>query len=496
MKGSLFKKHLLISSAIIVASFTIMGIVVCYSVSQYWINDKLSSLTDSARSLSAIASYQTTKQEDNSYAINVNTPYIFNAMAPNIGADAYVVDVSGQVLVSAYVQKNHPTVESIGTDVVTAAMTRGYSNMTKLGGLYTENQYVVGVPLLYAGTDETSIIGAVFLASSAESFRAFRSDIIQMCIIAAIFAAAISFLFSGASTYRLVMPLREMAAAAVAFGKGDFSQRVPVRSHDEMGELAQAFNNMASSLAESENVSRSFVANVSHELKTPMTTIAGFINGILDGTIPADRRDYYLRIVSNEVMRLSRLVRSMLDLSRIDSGKMKLRCSEFDMKEIVFDTMLSFETLINNRHINVDGMEDCADIIVNGDADLMHQVVYNLVENAVKFTNEGGTITVSVFERDRNAHVCIRNTGEGISQEELPLVFDRFYKTDKSRSNDKNGMGLGLYIVRTIIQLHGGEIEVRSQSGEYCEFEFFIPTAAPDAVNRKRKGTDPSNDER
>ena len=126
----------------------------------------------------------------------------------------------------------------------------------------------------------------------------------------------------------------------------------------------------------------------------------------------------------------------------------------------------------------------------------MHQVVYNLVENAVKFTNEGGTITVSVFEKDLNAHVCIRNTGAGISQEELPLVFDRFYKTDKSRSNDKNGMGLGLYIVRTIIQLHGGEIEVRSRENEYCEFEFFVPTGMPEAAGKKnRKGTE-SNDGR
>ena len=496
MKGSLFKKYLLVSSAIILVSFVIMGTVMTYSVSQYWINDKLSTLTDSAKSLSTIASYQTTKQEDNSYAINVNTPYIFNVMAPNIGADAYVVDAKGRILVSAYVQSGHPTPESIGLDAVTMAMTHGYSGITKLGGIYSENQYVVGVPLLYAGTDETTIIGAVFLASSAKSFHAFRSDIVQMCIIAAIFAAAISFLFSGAMTYRLVMPLREMAAAAVAFGKGDFSQRVPVRSHDEMGELAQAFNNMATSLAESENVSRSFVANVSHELKTPMTTIAGFINGILDGTIPEDRRDYYLRIVSNEVMRLSRLVRSMLDLSRIDSGKMKLRCSEFDIMQTVFNTMLSFETLINNRKINVAGMEDCRSVTVRGDADLMHQVVYNLVENAVKFTNEGGTITVSVFEKDLNAHVCIRNTGAGISQEELPLVFDRFYKTDKSRSNDKNGMGLGLYIVRTIIQLHGGEIEVRSRENEYCEFEFFVPTGMPEAAGKKnRKGTE-SNDGR
>jgi signal transduction histidine kinase len=273
----------------------------------------------------------------------------------------------------------------------------------------------------------------------------------------------------------MVMPLREMSAAAVAFGKGDFTRRVPVRGHDEISELAVAFNNMATSLAESENINRSFVANVSHELKTPMTTIAGFINGILDGTIAPAQQKHYLRIVSSEVMRLSRLVQSMLNLSRIDSGKMILRQSEFDLQQVVFDTMLSFEGLITGRNISVEGMEDCQSVRVSGDADLLHQVVYNLVENAVKFTNAGGTITVSLRERNGCAQVIIRNTGAGIAQEELPLVFERFYKTDKSRSNDKNGMGLGLYIVRTIIQLHGGEIEVRSRENEYCEFEFRIP---------------------
>ena len=486
MRSSIFKKYMVLSSSIILVSFVIMGAVISYCMSQYWINDKLDSMTASAQSLSAIASHRAVKTGEDNYTISTNTQYVFSAMAPTLQADAYVVNARGEVVLSAFSQTDASAVGVIDVNVVQQAMQGRYSDVTRLSGVYREDQYVVGVPLVYQGDQEARTIGAVFLASSARSFRSFSGDIIQMCIIAAIFAAALSFMFSGAMTYRMVMPLREMSAAATAFGKGDFTRRVPVRGSDEISELAVAFNNMATSLAESENSNRSFVANVSHELKTPMTTIAGFINGILDGTIPPERHTYYLRIVSSEVMRLSRLVRSMLDLSRIDSGNMKLRQSEFDLQQTVFDTMLSFETLITDRRINVEGMENCQSVRVCGDADLIHQVVYNLVENAVKFTNNGGTITVALWERNGYAHVVIRNTGAGIAQEELPLVFERFYKTDKSRSSDKKGMGLGLYIVRTIIQLHGGKIEVRSRENEYCEFEFSIPATSNGAALKKK----------
>jgi signal transduction histidine kinase len=475
---------MLLSSAIILVSFVIMGTVSSYSLSQYWINDKLESMTGSAESLSSIASHRSMQTGEDSYTISNNAQYVFATMVPTLQADAYVVNACGEVVISAFSQNQVESVQMLDASVVQEAMKGSYSDVTRLS-VYPEDQYVVGVPLVYQNNGQSKVIGAVFLVSSARSFRAFRGDIIQMCIITAIFAAAISFLLSGALTYRMVMPLREMATAAVAFGKGDFTRRVPVRGRDEISELAVAFNNMATSLAESENINRSFVANVSHELKTPMTTIAGFINGILDGTISRAQQNHYLRIVSSEVMRLSRLVQSMLNLSRIDSGKMVLRQSEFDLQQVVFDTMLSFEGLITGRKIEVEGMEECQSVRVVGDADLLHQVVYNLVENAVKFTNEGGTITVSLRERNGNAQVIIRNTGAGIPQEELPLVFERFYKTDKSRSNDKNGMGLGLYIVRTIIQLHGGEIEVRSRENEYCEFEFRIPVQNDNAVWKK-----------
>ena len=174
-----------------------------------------------------------------------------------------------------------------------------------------------------------------------------------------------------------------------------------------------------------------------------MTTIAGFIDGILDGTIPKEQESKYLHIVSDEVKRLSRLVKSMLDLSRIDSGEMKLHPSRFDITHTVVTTLLTFEQKIDEKGIEIRGLEEAAPQEVWGDQDLLHQVVYNLIENAVKFTNEGGYIAVQVSDSIDRTTVVIENSGPGIAPEDLPMIFERFYKTDKSRSRDKNGMGWG-----------------------------------------------------
>lgn len=275
-------------------------------------------------------------------------------------------------------------------------------------------------------------------------------------------------------TADLVRPLRKMVAATQSFSKGDFTVRVPVESYDEIGQLAISFNNMATSLATTEVARRSFTANVSHELRTPMTTIAGFIDGILDGTIPPEKRDDYLKIVSEEIKRLSRLVRSMLNIARIEAGELELRPDLFDVNDTVIRTVFTFEQPLEAKNIEVRGL-DGGKVMVEADPDLIHQVVYNLIENAVKFCNEGGFIDVNYSEDDSYTSVGIRNTGDGIPKDEIPHIFDRFYKADKSRSRDKGGAGLGLHIVRSIVNLHGGDIIVRSVEGEYCEFVFTIP---------------------
>ena len=256
----------------------------------------------------------------------------------------------------------------------------------------------------------------------------------------------------------------------------------------KVAELATALNAMAVSLSSVEGMRRSFVANVSHELKTPMTTIAGFIDGILDGTIPDEKRNYYLKIVSNEVKRLSRLVRSMLDLSRIDSGELKINPVRFDMTEVVCTALLSFERRIDEKRIDIVGLGDCPRMEVQGDFDLLGQVLYNLLDNAVKFTNEGGTIAIHLEKKDGRVYCAVRNSGEGVPSHEMPRLFERFYKSDKSRSLDKNGVGLGLYIVKTVINLHQGEIMVRSVEGEYTEFAFWLPD--PDGAELPKKPAD------
>jgi signal transduction histidine kinase len=232
---------------------------------------------------------------------------------------------------------------------------------------------------------------------------------------------------------------------------------------------------MAKDLATLESSRRSFVANVSHELKTPMTTIGGFIDGILDGTIEKEKEPYYLGIVSDEVKRLSRLVTSMLNMSKIEAGELNIKPSRFDISEQIFKTVLAFEQLIQKKNINILGLDQMKNLYLSADEDMINQVIYNLVDNAVKFTPPLGVIEISAYEENESAVVRIKNSGSGISSEEIGKVFERFYKVDKSRSYDVRGAGLGLYIVKSIIELHGGTISVSSVENMYTEFVFRLP---------------------
>ena len=479
MQKTLFKKYLRMTSLIIAVSFVILSVVMLTFVSNYWQSEKRGLLLKSAQSVAGIAAASTTSVESNIYTIHREWLQTFiTAFSENIDADIMVTDGYGQVLVASYAgdSKVYGT-QKVGSDIMKQVLAGRYASQGTLGGIYSQPYYTVGVPIVVNnnGNGQNAVIGAVFTSYNVHSFNTFRGDIVRVFVLAAIAAFMVAFCAIWLFSYNLVRPLRNMAAAARAFGDGNFSVRVPVTSQDEIGELAIAFNNMAASLASGESVRRNFIANVSHELKTPMTTIAGFIDGILDGTIPAEKQSYYLNIVSQEVKRLSRLVRTMLDLSRIDSGELRLRPARFDLTNTILVALLSFEKAIEDKKLEIRGLENAESLFVDGDPDMIHQVVYNLIENAVKFTNEGGYIEILVVDHPNRTVVSIQNSGQGIAPDELPLIFDRFYKTDKSRSQDKNGMGLGLYIVKTIIRLHGGEITVSSVQNEFCRFEFWLP---------------------
>ena len=490
MKKTLFKKYLRITTAVILVSFFIISVTILLFVSSYWKQEKRSNLENSAVHVAALASHYVyvTDPIQHVYTFMMSNAEIMTSLfAQSAESDIFITDTNGKTILAEYGSRGGDvnTSKPVETSIMKKAMSGRYSAEGTLGGMYHNNYYTVGVPMTVTDSNnKTTVIGAVFASYNAEAFTEFRWTVVKVLFYALLAAFVISFAVVWLFTYRLVKPLRNMASAARSFGEGNFSVRVPVTSCDEIGQLAVAFNNMADSLASSETSSRSFIANVSHELKTPMTTIAGFIDGILDGTIPPEKEKYYLKIVSQEVKRLSRLVRTMLDLSRIDSGALKLRPARFDLTNTILVALLSFEQKIEEKKIEVQGLEDSKSLFVEGDPDMLHQVVYNLIDNAVKFTNEGGFLKISITQGNGRTTVAVENSGPGIAPDELPMVFERFYKTDKSRSRDKNGMGLGLYIVRTIIRLHGGEITVTSEQNKFTRFEFWIPDK-PDKLSKR-----------
>ena len=345
-------------------------------------------------------------------------------------------------------------------------------------GLYDDSRFLTAMPI----QDDTgeSPLGIVIVSVPTADTNAVMKKLATFFLNTALVVVLISILAVLAYAGRSSRPLREMAKAANAFGHGNLEARVRVEDSysEETRDLAVAFNNMASSLQKSEYQRQEFVANVSHELKTPMTTISGYVDGILDGTIPPERRNHYLQIVSDETKRLSRLVRSMLDISQLQDqkGMPDEKKMNFDMEECAGLALVNFEKKINDKHINVavDMPEHPVYTFANQDA--ITQVVYNLVDNAVKFCPEGGTLGLTIKEGGSKVYVSVSNDGETIPPEELPLVFDRFHKLDKSRSKNRDGWGLGLYIVKTIVCSHGENISVTSRDGK-TEFTFTMPLA-------------------
>ena len=340
--------------------------------------------------------------------------------------------------------------------------------------LYADERYVVAAPIINGDVPN----GIVIASTPTATTNKILTRISNIFLTVSVFVVLLAVLAVIAFARRESRPLRDMAKVANAFAHGNLKARVKLEDDysAEMEELALAFNNMAISLQKSEYQRQEFVANVSHELKTPMTTISGYIDGILDGTIPESRAEYYLHIVSDETKRLSRLVRSMLDISQLqkEEGIPEEKKMHFDLEECAGQVLITFEKKINDKHLDVDVDFPEHPVCTIANRDYVTQVIYNLLDNAVKFCPEGGILGLKIREGGNKAYISISNTGDTIPPEELPLVFDRFHKLDKSRSQNRDGWGLGLYIVKTIVCSHGENISVSSKDGK-TEFTFTMP---------------------
>lgn len=390
----------------------------------------------------------------------------------NYDAEVWLINASGYMMVLGSEdysrQVNEPEVLEQVVRVLSGAEIRVQGLFEELGsGIVT-----IGVPWYGNGTLADRVMGAVLLHISVDSLKVDYSDLVRYASIAGILALIVGTFLAWFIAQRQARPLREINGAVTAFAGGDFERRVEVKGDDEMAQLASSFNRMAEEISNLDQSRRSFVANVSHELRSPMTCIQGYVQGMLDGTISDEERPRYLETVLSETQRLTKLVGELLELSRFESGKMPLNKSVFDLNELILSVLFKYEQKIEDQGIVVDIAFREQPCMVWADVDRITQVLTNLIDNAVKFTREGGQLAVWTQAEDHQICATVKNEGTGIPAEDLPFIFERFYKVDKAHTSGM-GTGLGLSIVKKIVEQHGQSITA-SSSGSMTSFVFTL----------------------
>ena len=278
-------------------------------------------------------------------------------------------------------------------------------------------------------------------------------------------------------TWIVYIPIRKIAQGANEYASGNFEAKIDVHSNDEIGYLAASLNYMANELNTLEEDHRKFVSNVSHDFRSPLTSIKGYVEAMLDGTIPVEMQDKYLNIILFETERLNKLTKSLLELNKFGSHGVMLDITSFDINHTIRMTVQTFEGTCMEKHISFNLILSGETLFVSADFSKIQQVLYNLIDNALKFSHANSAITIETTEKNEKVFVSVKDTGIGIPKDSIKKIWDRFYKTDLSRGKDKKGTGLGLSIVKEIIQAHGENINCISTEGVGTEFIFTLPLA-------------------
>ncbi len=465
--NTFYKRQLAMLLSVVLLSFFLLSGAFTLLSYRYVIQEKKDSMSANAQ---YIADFTGNYLEQGNEIRDRYFQMYVASLAQISGAHVILSETSGEIVYATDGSKFYQYDSEVPRSVISQITRRGgYTGMTDLGGIYSENRFLTAEPIYGDLPGGGAVVrGVVLVSTSASGISQLWRAMANIFFFTSVVVLIISIVAGTITSARQTKPLNEIAEAARKFGHGEFDVRIRGYEHrkDEVGALAEAFNNMASSLEKSESQRNEFIANVSHELKTPMTTIAGFAEGILDGTIPQEREREFLQVIASETRRLSRLVRRMLDMSRLKALNENVTAQEqFDISEVMLRVLVSLEGRITGRGLDVDTRIPEDPVMVWGDPDGITQVCYNLLDNAAKFARQGSALTVQVEKKDAKALVSVSNLGETIPAEELPLLFDRFHKTDYSRSQDRDGVGLGLYIVKTILGNLKEDITVTSEDG-------------------------------
>ncbi len=346
----------------------------------------------------------------------------------------------------------------------------------------TMERYFAGatfpVYTVYVRVGEGAREGVLLVHSDITRWNSAFREIALWTLAISIMAAFVVLFSSYFVAKRIINPFVDMNHIVQCYSKGDFSQRLPVQGKDEASQLGRSFNEMADQLKNLEFTRQSFVTNVSHELRSPLTSMKGFLEAMMDGTIPPEEHEHYIGIVLSETRRMTAMVNDLLDLARIESGIITVNYEVFDINELIRRTLITFEARISEKRMELDVRFAMEQMFVYADSNQISQVLRNLIDNAIKYSPEGRTLLVSTYALRKEVYVTIRDTGVGIPAEDVPHIFDRFYKVEKAHTpSPQVGSGLGLAIVKKIIEAHGQSITVKSARGKGTQFTFTLEKA-------------------
>ncbi len=469
MFKTIFQKLFWTSTAIILVVVTLISVSMLGLLNNYVLHERMHYSKSAAESIEYLTTEVAMQTDDSRLKMAYNSTLASWSMI--IGADITVINTEKTVFSAT------DNTETVPDYIINTVLSGDTVNKFVRDSKRNLHRNIIGIPIIY----HNKVLGGIFFFFPPNIMKSTIQEFSHIIFISLVIAIIIAMILIYLSSRSFSKPLKEINDAVLEIASGKFDKRVSVSAADEIAQLASSFNYMADSLEHLEEMRASFISDVSHELRTPMTSISGFISGILDGTIPKERENEYLKLVLDETTRLSRLTNEMFEMTKMSSRGYKLSIKRFDFAETIRLCIIAAEKEIDAKGLDLSVDFEAENIYVFAEPDSIKRVIINLLDNAIKYSFENSTIEIKVFSDSEHIIFEISNIGTGIDEADLPYIFDRFYKTDKSRNRENVGAGLGLSFVKNILNLHSQQINVKSvktgNSSRKTTFSFTLEKA-------------------
>jgi len=397
------------------------------------------------------------------------------AAAKYMSAEIWIIDVHGNL----YFDSNTASIQIYADQGTPKTLEdfniQDFGNSYYQTGRFYDSFHEDTLTVFSTITNNYKVQGYVLLHKPMTDVLAQSTGIVDIAFLSVTIVLICAAILLVVFNFIVYKPIQEITNAAEQYARGDFSKRIAIDTNDEIGYLADTLNYMATELDTFEEEQRKFISNVSHDFRSPLTSIKGYIEAMIDGTIPAEMQEKYLNIILFETERLNKLTQNILDLNQFGNRGMSLEIIEFDINQMIRTTTMTFEGVCNQKGLSFDLLLTGSELFVKGDMGKIQQVLYNLLDNATKFANNNTAIIIETNIRNEKVLISVKDKGIGIPSDSIKKVWERFYKTDQSRGRDKKGSGLGLAIVKEIVQAHNENINVISTEGVGTEFIFTLP---------------------